>query len=130
MRRIHLFAGAVALAAFLITGQFMRRHHPPMPELSDALRLMFRSRHINILAAALVNLMLGVYLDRQTSGWRRRVQDISSGLVLIAPALLIAAFLTEPGRNIGEELLYSKAGLYALFGGCMGHLVSARHFQR
>jgi hypothetical protein len=45
-----------------------------MVALSDSARLMFRSRHIYILAAGLVNLVLGVYFERQARGWRRVVK--------------------------------------------------------
>jgi hypothetical protein len=62
MRRLHLRVGVFAVVAFLITGQFIRHHIPPMVALSDSVRLMFRSRHIYILAAGLVNLILGVYI--------------------------------------------------------------------
>jgi hypothetical protein len=74
VRKLHLTVGIIAVIAFLITGQFMRHHTPPMPTLTDGTRLMFRSRHIYILSAGLVNLVLGVYLQRQAKGWRRAVQ--------------------------------------------------------
>lgn len=41
-------AGVMAVAAFLIAGQFMRYHTPPLATLGDSVRLMFRSRHIYI----------------------------------------------------------------------------------
>jgi hypothetical protein len=74
MRKLYLAAGVMTLIAFAISGQFVGHHAPPMAMLSDGPRLMFRSRHIYILAAGLVNLLLGLYVERQTRGWRRRVQ--------------------------------------------------------
>jgi hypothetical protein len=121
MRRLHLVIGICAVVAFLITGQFMRHHSPPMATMSDSARLMYRSRHIYILAAGLLNLVLGVHFQRHREGWRRTVQAAGSILLLASPALLILAFTVEPGRGFHEETPWSHAGLYALFAGSMAH---------
>lgn len=123
MRRLHLGVGVFAVVTFLITGQFMRHHIPPMLALSDSVRLMFRSRHIYILAAGLVNLILGVYLQRQAEGWRRAVQSVGSALLITSPALLVLAFAVEPSHGFRAEMRWSAAGLYVLFLGSMAHLV-------
>ena len=69
MRRLHLGVGVFAVVTFLITGQFNETSRiPPRVALSDSVRLMFRSRHIYILAAGLVNLILGVYLQGRQGG--------------------------------------------------------------
>lgn len=120
MRSIHLLVGVLTVTAFLATGQIMRHHTPPMGALSDAVRLMYRSRH----ASGLVNLMLGLYIYRPAAAWRDFVQAIGSGLILASPALLIIAFSVEPQRGFKSEMWWSTAGLYALFLGCMAHLVS------
>ena len=124
MRRFHLAAGIAAIAGFLITGQFMRHHTPPLAEMSDSVRLMLRSRHIYILGAGLTNLMLGLYFQGRSQAWPRIVQAAGSTLVLASPALLLTAFAVEPSRGLHEALWWSHAGLYALFGGCMLHLAS------
>jgi len=46
MRRIHLILGLLGVIAFLLTGQFMRHHSPPMQLLTPELRMMYVSRHI------------------------------------------------------------------------------------
>jgi len=123
MRGLHLVIGLLTVIAFLVTGQLMSHHVPPMSTLSDSARLMFRSRHIYILASGLVNLMLGLYIGRR-AGWRNAVQLIGSGLLMASAALLIVAFGIEPAGGFQESLGWSAAGLYTLFGGCMLHLVS------
>src|SRR4051794_38037798 len=135
MRRLHLAVGIFAVIAFLITGQLMRHHTPPLTSLSDSARLMFRSRHIYILAAGLVNLVLGLYLQRQAAGWRKPVQAFGSAFLIAAPALLILAFALEPNQGIREEMPWSHAGLYALFAGSMAHFLcgpgtSTKSFKR
>ncbi len=113
-----------AVLVFLITGQLIHHHTPPMATLGDSARLMFRSRHIYILAAGLVNLMLGLYLERHGTGWRRMVQTAGSAVMLVSPVLLVVAFAVEPGRGFQEEMRWTTAGLYLLFGGSMAHLAS------
>jgi hypothetical protein len=89
-----------------------------------ATRLMYRSRHIYILASGLVNLMLGLYLPRTPQGWRGTVRTVGSVLLLISPVLLILAFVSEPAKGFQPEMVCSVAGLYVLFGGCMAHLAA------
>jgi hypothetical protein len=125
MRKLHFTAGLLTVVVFLITGQLMRRHTPPLGTLDASIRLMHRSRHIYILAAGLVNLMVGLYVQTAATSWRQRVQAFGSALLLISPALLIVAFTLEPVRGFQPEMWWSSAGLYALFGGSMAHLASA-----
>ncbi len=123
MRKIHLWVGLLTVLAFIGTGQYMAHHQPPVVELSNDMRLMLRSRHIYILGSGLVNLMLGLYLVREP-GWRGMVQSIGSGLVAVAPVLLVLAFATEPEQGFRANLPRSAFGMFALFGGCMLHLAT------
>ena len=121
MRRFHLVVGLATVLAFLITGQLMSHHTPPMATLDNATRLLFRSRHIYILASGLVNLMLGLYLAPSV-GWLRAVQAVGGVLLVVSPVLLVLAFILEPSRGFLEEMPLSAFGLFALFGGGMLHL--------
>ena len=123
MRGIHLWIGLLAVVVFLVSGQAMRHHHPPMDTLSESARLMYRSRHIYVLASGLVNLMLGLYVQR-AAAWRGVAQLIGSGLLMLSPVLLTVAFVVEAPRGFQMEMVWSHLGLYALFGGSMLHLVS------
>jgi hypothetical protein len=69
-----------------------------MATLADAARLMFRSRRVYILAAGLVNLIRGLYLQLQEASWRRMIQIAGSVLLAGSLVLLISAFVWEPGR--------------------------------
>jgi len=130
MRRLHLSVGIAAVIAFLVTGQLMRHHTPPMTALSDSVRLMYRSRHIYILAGGLVNLMLGLYWQRRQQSWRWAVQSCGSALLVAAPVLLVAAFAVEPDRGFHEETPWSRTGLYVLFEGSMAHLAASGGRQK
>ena len=120
MRAVHRWIGLLTVIVFVISGQFLRHHHPPMDTLGESARLLLRSRHIYILASGLVNLMLGLYVQR-VAGWRGVVQVIGSGLVMVAPVFLVLAFVVETPRGFQPEMVWSSLGLYALFGGCMLH---------
>ena len=125
MRRAHFIVGILAVAAFLISGQWMRHHTPPLASFAAGTRLMFRSRHIYILASGLVNLVLGLYFEWHAGGRRRVVQAGGSAILIVSPALLAAAFVIEPARGFQERMPWSQAGLYLLFGGAMAHLAAS-----
>lgn len=129
MRKLHLIVGVLAVLAFLITGQFLRFHQPPMPELDGAARLLYRSRHIYILASGLVNLMLGLYLASKP-GWRGVVQSIGSCFAMLSPVFLVLAFAFEPAQGFQPEMWRSSTGLYLLFLGSMLHLTAATRKPR
>lgn len=118
LRMSHLAVGVIAVVAFLITGQVMGRHEPPVGDMEWAERLLFRSRHIYLLGAGLVNLALGVNY-RLPDGAARRGAAIAGSLLALASALLLFfAFFAEPmaGRWPGA---LSMLGLQAMFAGVL-----------
>jgi len=85
---------------------------------------MYVSRHIYLLAAALVNTVLGLYLHLQTSGWRRGLQLVGSLLILFSVFSLSLAFVIEPPLGVAGRGWRSLVGLVALFVGVMMHLLA------
>lgn len=124
LRHVHLVLGIMAVVAFLLSGQVMGHHHPRMEQLPAELRMMYVSRHIYLLAAALVNTVLGLYLQLQTSNWRRGLQLAGSMLMLASVFLLTLAFAVEPPLGMAGRSWRSSVGLIALFAGVMTHLVA------
>jgi hypothetical protein len=118
LRKAHLVVGAITVLAFLITGMIMRMHVPPVGAMEWADRLLFRSRHIYILCAGLVNLAIGVYYALPETKVRHAGAVAGSLLVLASAVLLFFAFFAEPmaGRPPG---VLSWMGLISLFGGVM-----------
>jgi hypothetical protein len=98
MRRLHALLGIVGVIAFLATGIYMRRYPAGMQSLDGGTRMVFRSRHIYLLLASLLNLAFGIYLRPASSLARRSAQVFGSMLILTAPAFLLAAFFQEPHR--------------------------------
>ena len=99
LRRVDISIGLVSLAGFLVTGQFMRWHTPPMPSLPPDWRMMYLSRHIYLLGAALVNVALGLYREPRPEASRRALQGMGSLLIAASPALLPMAFGGAGTRN-------------------------------
>lgn len=129
-RMAHLVVGAVAVVAFLISGQIMGRHDPPVSAMEWGERLLFRSRYIYLLCAGLVNLAIGVHYLLPEQIPRRAAAAVASVLMLASALPLFFAFFAEPmaGRLPGYT---SSLGLFALFGGVVLYtLVSLRRKAR
>lgn len=129
-RMAHLVVGAAAVVAFLVSGQIMGRHDPPVAAMEWGERLLFRSRHIYLLCAGLVNLAIGVHYGLPESTFRRGAAIVASLLVLASAVLCFFAFFAEPmaGRPPG---VVSSLGLFAVFGGVLLYtLVSLRRGER
>lgn len=125
MRRAHFTVGLLGVIAFVTTGQVMGHHHPRMQSLTADVRMMYVSRHIYLLGAALVNLVLGLYLNLHAPGWRRVMQQIGSLLILLSAASLLLAFMAEPALGMAGRSWRSYFGLIALFAGVMTHTVAS-----
>ena len=123
-RMAHLIVGGVTVAAFLLTGLIMLGHEPALSTLDWGERLLFRSRHIYILCAGLVNLAMGVHYLLPERAMRRGAVIAGSLLTLASAVLLFFAFFAEPmaGRPAGE---LSALGLFALFGGVVLHTAAS-----
>lgn len=125
MRRIHLIIGLLGVIAFLLTGQVMKHHHPRMDELSPDVRMMYVSRHIYLLEASLVNVVLGLYIRLHRHGWRRVLQQVGSVVILLSPLLSLVAFVAEPALGLAGRGWRSYFGLIGLFAGVMTHIVAS-----
>ena len=121
MRKFHLIFGALVVAAFLLTGQYMDKYHGHLSGMPDGPRMLYRTRHIFILLAGLLNLVAYAYVTGRPRG--SGIQLLGSGLVAAASVLFIAAFFYEPGLG-GLYTPLSHWGTYAMAGGVALHLLS------
>lgn len=108
----------------------MGHHHPKMQLLTADVRMMYVSRHIYLLGAALVNLTLGLYLQLQPAGWRRVMQQIGSVLIVLSVVALLLAFIAEPSLGLAGRSWRSYFGLIGIFAGVMTHLVASLRGSR
>jgi hypothetical protein len=124
MRRVHLMVGLAGVIVFVLTGQVMARHTPPVRAMVPELRMMYVSRHIYLLGASLVNLTAGLYLRMERGGWQRTLQIVGSVLLLVSPLLLTLAFFAESPLGLPGRGWRASGALFGLFGGVMLHGLS------
>lgn len=63
MKRIHFIFGLLVFIVFLLTGQYMDKVHNHLDGIEDGVRLLYRTRHIFILMASLIHIVLGLYYE-------------------------------------------------------------------
>ena len=102
----------------------MRRRNPSVSELEDTMRLLYRSTHIYILGAGLVNMGIGSYYVARIGRWQRVVQMLGSILIVIPPVLLLIAFFSEPLLTHLQRP-YTRPAIIMLAMGTLLHLISA-----
>lgn len=123
MKLFHVIFGIFVVIAFLLTGQYMDKYLDHMVGVSDGVRMLYRTRHIFILLAGLLNLGVGAYFSYRVQFWRRILQVLGSGLIVIASLLFIVAFFYEPRlRDLYTPL--SHWGMYIIVAGTLFHLLS------
>lgn len=107
LRRVHLIVGALAAAAFLGTGLYMHFALGHLSGLEDFPRALYRSGHIYLLFAALLNLTIGAYVVEARSRARRNMQLAGSALLLASPVLFLYGFMVEtPLASIDRPWTY------------------------
>jgi hypothetical protein len=119
--RLHVFIGILGLLVFLASGLTMLLADPPLSALDGQVRMMLRSRHIYLLYASLLNLLLGVYYRPAAWSWRQRLQTAGSSLLLFSPALAVAGFFIEAP----EGDLSAPLGRLAVVAAAIGTLLHA-----
>jgi hypothetical protein len=124
MKRFHLWFGLAIVVVFLLTGQYMDRRLDHLMYLSDGPRMLFRTRHIYILLAGLLNVGLGSYFSYRPETWRKALRLAGSILIVAATLLFIVAFFYEP--TLAElKTPLSLAGMIAISTGTFLHLFSS-----
>lgn len=121
MSYVHLIFGIAVFVVFLVTGKLMRVDFPDKEIISQDFRLLMRSRHIYILLASFVHIVLGVYLQIHKEKWRKYVQTFASVLLFAGTLLLIWAFFYETYATKSFSEI-SRWGLYLSLGGTIFHL--------
>ncbi len=127
LARAHAAAGWLTVVAFLATGMFMRVGYPGVAPPDLAHRVFFRTHHLYLLGAALVQLVVAAHLRSRSSvpARRPRLRVAASTLLLLAPPLLLLGFATEHGSDAlrGEATSW---GWIAAFAGVLLHLLAER----
>jgi len=123
MKKVHLIFGTVVVIIFLLTGQYMDKHFNHMVGVPDTPRLLYRTRHIFILLAGLLNLGIGAYFTYRKESWRRTMQLVGSLFIFAASFLFVVGFFYEPNlSNLRTPL--SHDGAYLIAAGAVLHVIS------
>jgi hypothetical protein len=122
LRWLHLVVGTAGVVAFIGTGLFMHIRLDHLVGMADGPRALWRSGHIYILFAALLNVVLGLYLARSPSKVGRAIQSMGSVLLLASLGLFLYGFFVEtPLALIARPM--TRNGIFAAFGGVLLHAV-------
>ena len=123
MKRFHLIFGLLAVFAFLLTGKYMDHYLGHLRGMPDGPRMLYRTRHIFILLAGLLNLGIGTYFRPRELQERRIMQMLGSVFIVMATVLFVVGFFYEP-KFTDLETPLSHWGMYAIFAGTFLHLLS------
>ena len=123
MKKVHLIFGILVVVGFLLTGQYMDKFHNHLAGVPDGPRLLYRTRHIFILLAGLLNLGIGAYFTYRIQTWRRTMQLLGSLLIFVASFLFVIAFFYEPNLSDLHTPL-THWGTYTIATGAVFHVVS------
>ena len=123
LRWLHFVVGLGGVVAFLVTGAYMRAGFPDLYAANEVLRYLYRSNHVYILLASLVNVALGVHLTEVAAGWRTSVSRTGSLLALAAPVVLCFAFFLEAPVASPERVL-TLLGVATLAAGIALHVLA------
>lgn len=129
MRFWHALVAALGLVAFIGSGKYMHWSLDHLAGMADGPRLMYRTSHIYILWAALLNLGLAIYLRRPIKRRAQVLQLIGSLALMAGPALILASFLTESVQPEFHRPMTRYAIYLAVFGMAMhavGHWTDGR----
>src|SRR5688572_7252863 len=122
LRKLHFAVGLAGVVAFLATGAYMRAGFPDLYAANEVLRYLYRSNHVYVLLASLVNVALGVHLAAVAPGWRAMVSRVGSLLALASPVVLCFAFFLEAPVATPERIL-TLLGVAALAAGIALHVL-------
>jgi hypothetical protein len=122
LRKLHFVVGLAGVAAFVVTGAYMRAGFPDLYAANEVLRYLYRSNHVYVLLASLINLALGVHLTEVAPGWRATVSLIGSLLALASPVVLCFAFFLEAPVATPERVL-TLLGVIAVAAGIALHVL-------
>jgi hypothetical protein len=129
VRKLHFAVGLAGVLAFLATGLYMNAGFPDLYAGNEVMRYLYRSNHVYILLASLINVALGVHLTPAAPGWRATVSRVGSFLALVAPVVLCFAFFFEAPLATPERV-WTLAGVAALAAGIALHVLGGLGARR
>jgi FtsH-binding integral membrane protein len=115
-----LIIGVTGLIVFVLTGQYMHWHFNHLQGMADGPRLMYRTAHIYILWATLLNLVLGLYVKPEENNMRKRIQQAGSLAIMVSLGLVTISFFTD-SQNVTLWRGWARMGIYLALAGSVFH---------
>jgi hypothetical protein len=112
----HRWVGLAGVVVFLVSGISMRLAHVDRIPDGDVLHFIFRSRHIYLLFASLLNVAVGLADAPPLIGRGSRIGKAGSMLVLISPILMALGFFLGPLMTQHENAFSAFGAYSALLG--------------
>lgn len=97
MARLHRIVGLLFTGMFFATGLYMRATFPAAWQGDPGMRMMFRSAHVYILLAALLNVLAAPSASAPTAV--PKLRSAGSILVMLSPVLFTLSFFVEPAPD-------------------------------
>jgi hypothetical protein len=124
LKPLHLAVGLLGLIAFVLTGQYMGMFLGGLEAMPDGPRLLYRTSHLYLMWASLVNLLVGAYFVTGVSRGARIGQSLASALLLLSPPLMLTGFFLEsPANNL--DRVFCSWGNYFALAGVILHIASS-----
>ena len=101
LRKLHSTVGWFSLVFFLAQGQYFLIVLGGLAELEDTQRLLYRTTHVYLLFAALLNIQAGLTFEPDAG--LPRWSQFNQLLLLAAPPLLIYSFFFETLGSTGID---------------------------
>jgi hypothetical protein len=125
LKSIHIAAGIAGLVAFVLSGQYMAIFLNGLQDMADGPRLLYRSAHLYLMWASLLNLVIGLRFPPLRSGTVRIAQIVASFMLLAVPVLILIGFSIE-ARLPGVQRPYTNIANYLVLTGVLVHLITSR----
>ena len=94
LQNLHLAVGAIGLVVFAVQGHFMDTTLG-VSNLPDGPRLMYRTAHLYLMMASVINILMALLPTESGSGWRARLVTLCGLVFLVAPFLFLLSFIIE-----------------------------------
>ncbi len=115
MNSAHKLVAMAFLAVFAMTGIYMKFFLPSVYDEDLVVHTLYRSSHIYLLFAALINGLLAIHLQPAPAG-QERLQQSGSIILALTPTIFTASFFLESPLGTLDRPLISVGVLLGTLG--------------
>lgn len=130
MKKLHLITGCIFFCLFLATGVYMLLKFPDLYQEKEEVRMMFRSTHIYLLLASLLNIQASNSEPHVNGNIAKYGNCISSCLLIISQPIIFLAFIMEPPAYLIERPFSFFGILFLVIGVILSRLSKSKWLSR